>query len=123
MEERYAIRKGAIPRAASLSNREGCHTARIPESGNLPFLLVQNPPFAGFRSRGIDRTVFRLSCMRVCLHCLLPLRKAFLMSVQVQKGKGKMNELITNKTIFEDIKHIDEFGNEYWEARELMRAL
>ena len=34
-----------------------------------------------------------------------------------------MNELITNKTIFEDIKHIDEFGNEYWEARELMRAL
>ncbi len=25
--------------------------------------------------------------------------------------------------IFEDIKHIDEFGNEYWEARELMMAL
>ena len=24
---------------------------------------------------------------------------------------------------FEDIKHIDEFGNEYWEARELMLAL
>jgi hypothetical protein len=43
MEERYAIRKGAISRAASLSNREGCHTAWIPESGNLPFLLVQNP--------------------------------------------------------------------------------
>ena len=34
-----------------------------------------------------------------------------------------MNELITNKTIFEDIKHMDEFGNEYWEARELMKAL
>lgn len=24
---------------------------------------------------------------------------------------------------FEGIKHIDEFGNEYWEARELMNAL
>ena len=24
---------------------------------------------------------------------------------------------------FEDIKHIDELGNEYWEARELMIAL
>ena len=24
---------------------------------------------------------------------------------------------------FEDIKHIDELGNEYWEARELMPAL
>ena len=28
----------------------------------------------------------------------------------------------TNK-IFEDIKHIDEFGNEYWLARELMEVL
>ena len=25
--------------------------------------------------------------------------------------------------VFEDIKHIDEYGNEYWEARELMVAL
>ena len=25
--------------------------------------------------------------------------------------------------VFEDIKHIDEYGNEYWEARELMDAL
>ena len=25
--------------------------------------------------------------------------------------------------IFEDIKHIDEFGNEYWEARELQKIL
>ena len=24
---------------------------------------------------------------------------------------------------FENIKHINEFGNEYWEARELMPAL
>ena len=35
-----------------------------------------------------------------------------------------MNELkeYSEKT-FEEIKHIDEFGNEYWEARELMTAL
>ena len=25
--------------------------------------------------------------------------------------------------IFEDIKHIDELGNEYWEARKLMKLL
>ena len=28
-----------------------------------------------------------------------------------------------NGTIFERIKHIDEFGNEYWSARELMPLL
>ena len=28
-----------------------------------------------------------------------------------------------NETVFEDIKHIDEYGNEYWLARELMKAL
>lgn len=28
-----------------------------------------------------------------------------------------------NKKTFENIKHIDELGNEYWEARELMPAL
>ena len=35
-----------------------------------------------------------------------------------------MNEIkeYTEK-IFEDIKHIDEFGNEYWFARELMPLL
>lgn len=35
-----------------------------------------------------------------------------------------MNELkeYTEKT-FEEIKHIDQFGNEYWEARELMKVL
>ena len=35
-----------------------------------------------------------------------------------------MNEIkeYTNK-MFEDIKHIDEFGNEYWLARELMSVL
>lgn len=38
--------------------------------------------------------------------------------------KEKKNELeeYQEKT-FEDIKHIDEFENEYWEARELMEAL
>ena len=34
-----------------------------------------------------------------------------------------MNKLITTNTLFENIKHIDEQGNEYWEARELMMAL
>ena len=34
------------------------------------------------------------------------------------------NELENYKEkTFEDIKHIDELGNEYWEARELMTAL
>ena len=28
-----------------------------------------------------------------------------------------------NKARFDEIKHIDEFGNEYWEARELMLLL
>ena len=28
-----------------------------------------------------------------------------------------------NETLFEDIKHIDEYGNEYWFARELMHVL
>lgn len=28
-----------------------------------------------------------------------------------------------NESIFESIKHIDEYGNEYWEARELQKAL
>lgn len=31
-------------------------------------------------------------------------------------------ELYDGKT-FDDIKHIDEFGQEYWEARELMKVL
>lgn len=35
-----------------------------------------------------------------------------------------MNELkLYNETIFESIKHIDEYGNEYWLARELQIAL
>ena len=29
----------------------------------------------------------------------------------------------TNETLFENIKHIDEYGNEYWFARELMHVL
>ena len=41
-----------------------------------------------------------------------------------RKENDKMNEIkeYTEK-IFEDIKHIDEFGNEYWLARELMPLL
>lgn len=34
-----------------------------------------------------------------------------------------MNELEINDSVFESIKHIDENGKEYWEARELMRVL
>ena len=34
-----------------------------------------------------------------------------------------MNELKNTNNIFENIKHIDEFGNEYWYARELMTIL
>ena len=34
-----------------------------------------------------------------------------------------MNELILNNSIFENIKHIDDNGNAYWEARELMPLL
>ena len=37
------------------------------------------------------------------------------------KEKNELEEY-KDKT-FEEIKHIDELGNEYWEARELMRAL
>lgn len=35
-----------------------------------------------------------------------------------------MNEIKEySETIFENIKHIDEYGNEYWSARELQTAL
>ena len=34
-----------------------------------------------------------------------------------------MNEIEINKSVFEEIKHTDEFGQEYWEARELMIVL
>ena len=34
-----------------------------------------------------------------------------------------MNEIINEVKTFEDIKHTDEYGNEYWYARELQKAL
>ena len=34
-----------------------------------------------------------------------------------------MNNLEVNNNTFESIKHTDEYGNEYWEARELQEAL
>ena len=35
-----------------------------------------------------------------------------------------MNEIeIITKKLFENVKHIDEYGNEYWEARELQKVL
>jgi len=34
-----------------------------------------------------------------------------------------MNEIEINNNTFDNIKHIDEYGNEYWYARELMKVL
>ena len=34
-----------------------------------------------------------------------------------------MNEIISNYDVFDSIKHINELGFEYWEARELMKVL
>ena len=34
-----------------------------------------------------------------------------------------MNEIINSISVFENIKHIDEFGSEYWSARELSKVL
>lgn len=35
-----------------------------------------------------------------------------------------MNQLVEYKEkTFEDIKHVNEIGDEYWEARELMQVL
>ena len=34
-----------------------------------------------------------------------------------------MNELKISNSMFEDIKHMDEMGNEYWLARELQTIL
>ena len=34
-----------------------------------------------------------------------------------------MNELMKTKKSFDEIRHIDEFGNEFWMARELMKTL
>ena len=40
------------------------------------------------------------------------------------RKEKKMNEIKEYKEkVFEDIKHIDENGNEYWNARELMPLL
>ena len=38
-------------------------------------------------------------------------------------GDGKLKELELNNSTFENIKHLDEVGVEYWEARELMLVL
>ncbi len=40
------------------------------------------------------------------------------------ESEEKMNELEKiNETIFENIKHVDDEGNEYWYARELQQIL
>lgn len=33
------------------------------------------------------------------------------------------NNIEISKSVFENIKHIDEYGNEYWYARELQKVL
>ena len=38
-------------------------------------------------------------------------------------GVDKINDLTINYDMFENIKHIDELGFEYWLARELMKVL
>ena len=44
--------------------------------------------------------------------------------VSRRKEDNKMKEIKEYITkLFEDIKHIDENGNEYWLARELMKVL
>lgn len=34
-----------------------------------------------------------------------------------------MKEILSSISVFENIKHIDEAGNEYWKARELGKML
>ena len=34
-----------------------------------------------------------------------------------------MNNIERNQNVFENIKHIDEDGNEYWYARELFKTI
>ena len=34
-----------------------------------------------------------------------------------------MKEVVVRKEMFEDIKHVDEYGREFWYARELMPLL
>ena len=47
--------------------------------------------------------------------------KILLYGVIVIRKEGiKLNTLDLNNTIFENIKHIDDDGNEFWYARELI---
>ena len=41
----------------------------------------------------------------------------------LQQGGRKKNELKVNNVVFESIKHVDEYGNEFWYARELQVVL
>ena len=43
--------------------------------------------------------------------------------IEIQKVGGVMEIQKYQEKIFEDIKHFNEFDEEYWEARELMKAL
>ena len=44
--------------------------------------------------------------------------------IKLKKRREFMNEIKEHtEKIFEDIKHIDEYGNEYWYARELASSI
>ena len=38
-------------------------------------------------------------------------------------GDRLMNDLEINNNVFDSIKHVDEYGHEYWFAREIMSVL
>ena len=43
--------------------------------------------------------------------------------IRLRIGREDFDDLKVNYDIFETIKHIDDFGNEYWKARELQVIL
>lgn len=49
----------------------------------------------------------------------------FFVKYEIQKSRRQwMNEIKGyNEIVFENIKYTDEYGNEYWLARELQKAL
>ena len=51
--------------------------------------------------------------------------KSLQIKLKLERKIGKMTKDIEkyNETIFENIKHIDDNGNEFWYARELMKVL
>ena len=65
---------------------------------------------------------FVLNCIETVLIINKKSKVSFFLQILFMKGVF-MNELKINNSMFEGIKHIDEFGNEYWLARELQKVL